>query len=150
MTLAKSLGNGTAIGAMVAKKEVAESLVPGSHASTFGGNPLACAAAVAVFEAIQSEGLLENAAKMGDYAVEQLRSISKDCDVIKEVRGVGLMIGIELKIGASETVMKCMDAGLLLNCTHEKVIRFMPQLNVKKEHIDEGLEILRNILSSES
>ncbi len=148
MTLAKSLGNGTAIGAMAASKEVAKSLIPGSHASTFGGNPLACAAAVAVFETIQSEGLLENAAEMGNYSFEQLSNLAKEFDVIKEVRGIGLMIGIELKIGASETVMKCMEAGLLLNCTHEKVIRLMPQLNVKKEHIDEGLEILKNVLRS--
>ncbi|ODS32668.1 MAG: acetylornithine aminotransferase [Candidatus Scalindua rubra] len=148
MTLAKSLGNGTAIGAMESRKEIAKSLVPGSHASTFGGNPLACAASVAVFETIQSENLLENVTKMGNYAFEQLRNIAKELDIIKEVRGIGLMIGIELKIEASETVKKCMEAGLLLNCTHESVIRFMPQLNVKKEHIDEGLDILKNVLKS--
>ena len=148
MTLAKSLGNGIAIGAMAAKKEVAKSLVPGSHASTFGGNPLSCAASIAVFETIQSEGLLENVAKMSVYSFEQLNNLAKEFDVIKEVRGIGLMIGIEFKIGVSEIVMKCMDAGLILNGTHDKVIRFMPQLNVKKEHIDEGLNILRSVLNS--
>ena len=148
MTLAKSLGNGIAIGAMEAKKEVAKSLVPGSHASTFGGNSLACAASVAVFETIQSENLLENVVMMGNYAFEQLRSMAKTFDIIKEVRGIGLMIGVELKIEANDAVKKCMKAGLLLNCTHENVIRIMPQLNVKKEHIDEGLGILRNVLKS--
>jgi acetylornithine/N-succinyldiaminopimelate aminotransferase len=148
MTLAKSLGNGTAVGAMEATKEIAKSLIPGSHASTFGGNPLACAASAAVFEVIESEGLLDNATKMGDYSFEQIRNMAKELDVIKEVRGIGLMIGIELKIPAAEVVKKCMDEGLLLNCTHDSVIRFMPQLNVKKEHIDEGLGILKNILKS--
>ena len=146
MTLAKALGNGTAIGAMETKKEIAKSLVPGSHASTFGGNPLACAASVAVFETIQSENLLDNVRKMSDYAFGQLRKLSEEFNIIKEVRGIGLMIGIELKTEANEIVKKCMEAGLLLNCTHETVIRFMPQLNVKKEHIDEGLDILRNVL----
>jgi acetylornithine/N-succinyldiaminopimelate aminotransferase len=148
MTLAKSLGNGTAVGAMETTKEIAKSLVPGSHASTFGGNPLACAASAAVFEVIESECLLDNATKMGNYSFEQIRSMAKELDVIKEVRGIGLMIGIELKIPAAEVVKKCMDEGLLLNCTHDSVIRFMPQLNVTKEHIDEGLGILKNILKS--
>lgn len=146
MTLAKALGNGTAIGAMETKKEIAKSLVPGSHASTFGGNPLACAASVAVFETIQSENLLENVKKMSDYTFGQLRDMVEEFNIIKEVRGIGLMIGIELKTEANEIVKKCMEAGLLINCTHETVIRFMPQLNVKKEHIDEGLGILRNVL----
>ncbi len=148
MTLAKALGNGTAIGAMEARKEIAKSLVPGSHASTFGGNPLACATAVAVFETIQSENLLENVKKMSDYAFGQLRNMAEEFNIINEVRGIGLMIGIELKTEATEIVQKCMEAGLLINCTHESVIRIMPQLNVKKEHIDEGIDILRNVLKS--
>ncbi len=148
MTLAKSLGNGTAVGAMETSKEIAKSLVPGSHASTFGGNPLACAASAAVFEVIESEGLLDNATKMGNYSFEQIGNMAKELDVINEVRGIGLMIGIELKIPAAEVVKECMEEGLLLNCTHDSVIRFMPQLNVKKEHIDEGLGILKNILKS--
>jgi acetylornithine/N-succinyldiaminopimelate aminotransferase len=148
MTLAKALGNGTAIGAMEAKKEIAKSLIPGSHASTFGGNPLACAAGIAVFETIQSENLLGNVKKMSDYAFGRLRNMAEEYNIINEVRGKGLMIGIELKIEANEIVKKCMEAGLLLNCTHESVIRFMPQLNVKKEHIDEGLDILRKVLRS--
>ena len=148
MTLAKSLGNGTAIGAMEAKTEIARSLVPGSHASTFGGNPLACAASVAVFETIQSESLLENAANMGKYAYERLSHFAQELPCIREVRGVGLMIGIELTTPATEAVQKCMEAGLLLNCTHENVIRFMPPLNVEKEHIDKGLSILQGVLKA--
>ncbi len=147
MTLAKALGGGVAIGAMTAKKEIAKSLVPGSHASTFGGNPLACAAGMAVFETIEKDNLLANVKKMGDYSLEQLRSLQKTYKIIHEVRGVGLMIGIELNVNGAEIIKNCIQAGLFLNCTHEKVIRFMPPLNVKKEHIDEGLNILKAILS---
>jgi acetylornithine/N-succinyldiaminopimelate aminotransferase len=136
------------VGAMEATKEVAKSLVPGSHASTFGGNPLACAASAAVFEVIESEGLLDNTTKMGNYSLELIRSMAKELDVIKEVRGIGLMIGIELNIPAAEVVKKCMDEGLLLNCTHDSVIRVMPQLSITKKYIDEGLGILKNILKS--
>ncbi|GJQ58656.1 MAG: aspartate aminotransferase family protein [Candidatus Scalindua sp. AMX11] len=148
MTLAKSLGNGTAIGAMEATPEVAKSLAPGTHASTFGGNPLACAAAVSVFETIQSENLLNNAVEMGRYATDRLSRFAREISCIADVRGLGLMIGIELKIPASDVVKKCMEAGLLLNCTHETVIRFMPPLNVQKVHIDEGLDILESVLKA--
>ena len=147
MTLAKALGGGVAVGAMTARKEIAKSLVPGSHASTFGGNPLACAAGVAVFETIEKEHLLENVKNMGSYAQEQLKSLQKTCNVIKEVRGMGLMIGIELTVNGAEIIKNCIQAGLFLNCTHDKVIRFMPPLNVKKENIDEGIAILKTILS---
>lgn len=147
MTLAKSLGNGTAIGAMVARVDLAGSLVPGSHASTFGGNPLACAASIAVFETIEREELLDNASEMGRYSVERLNALAgRFPSVIKEVRGVGLMIGIELKKEGASLVKKCMDKGLILNCTHENVIRFMPPLNVKKKHIDAGIDILGRVL----
>lgn len=147
MTLAKALGGGVAIGAMTAKKEIAKSLVPGSHASTFGGNPLACAAGVAVFETIEKEGLLDNVKKMGSYSVEQLKLLQKAHKNIKEVRGVGLMIGIELCVSGVEFIKSCIQAGLFLNCTHDTVIRFMPPLNVKKENIDEGLAMIQSILS---
>lgn len=147
MTLAKALGGGVAIGAMTAKKEIAKSLIPGSHASTFGGNPLACAAGVAVFETIEKEGLLDNVKKMGSYSIEQLKLLQKTHKIIKAVRGVGLMVGIELNVNGAEIIKNCIRAGLFLNCTHDTVIRFMPPLNVKKEHIDEGLNILTSILS---
>ncbi len=147
MTLAKALGGGVAIGAMTAKKEIAKSLIPGSHASTFGGNPLACAAGVAVFETLEKEKLMDNVEKMGKYAQEQLKLLQKKYKIIREVRGVGLMIGIELNVSGADIIKKCIQAGLFLNCTHDTVIRFMPPLNVKKEHIDEGLAILESVIS---
>lgn len=147
MTLAKSLGGGTAIGAMVARPEVASCLVPGTHASTFGGNPLACAASIAVFEAIDKEDLLKNATKMGSYSLERLRSLQERFPQhIKEIRGLGLMIGIELYKEGTQLVRMCLERGLILNCTHDKVIRFMPPLGVRETHIDKGIAILAEVL----
>ncbi|MGR3179457.1 MAG: aspartate aminotransferase family protein [Candidatus Anammoxibacter sp.] len=149
MTLAKALGGAIAIGAMTAKKDIAASLVPGTHASTFGGNPLACAAGVAVFDTIKEEKMLENVNKLGKYAREKLDKFADEFEIIKEVRSLGLMIGIELTIPSAGIVKKCMEAGLFINSTHENVIRIMPQLNVKTEHIDEGFDILEKILKAE-
>ncbi|MGR3221336.1 MAG: aspartate aminotransferase family protein [Candidatus Anammoxibacter sp.] len=149
MTLAKALGGAIAIGAMTARKEVAKSLVPGTHASTFGGNPLACAAGVAVFDTIKEENMLDNVNKLGKYARAKLDKFADEFEIIKEVRSLGLMIGIELTIPSAGIVKKCMEAGLFINSTHENVIRIMPQLNVKTEHIDEGFGILEKILKAE-
>ena len=115
MTLAKALGGGLAIGALVAREEVAASFVPGTHASTFGGNPLACRAAIAVFEAIEEEGLLENARRMGDLAVGELLRMQKEMSFIKDVRGKGLMIGVELSFEGSSVVKRCLEKGVLIN-----------------------------------
>ncbi|NOZ23128.1 MAG: aspartate aminotransferase family protein [Planctomycetes bacterium] len=146
MTLAKALGGGVAMGAMVAKKEVAKDLVPGTHASTFGGNPLVCAAAIAVFDAIESEGLLKHARTMGEYILSRLRDLQETFSIIKEVRGKGLMIGIELTMSGNDIVNECMKRGLLINCTHETVLRFMPPMVVKKTHVDRSVSILAKAL----
>lgn len=142
ITMAKALGGGVAIGAMMAKPNVAESLVPGTHASTFGGNPLACAAAIAVVEAIEEEYLLDNAVKMGEYAVGKLNKLCEKYDVIDHVRGKGVMIGIQLNAPGGEIVDKCLEKGLRINCTQNTVIRFMPAMNVTAEQIDEAVAIL--------
>jgi len=147
MTLAKALGGGTAIGCMVAKPDIARSLVPGTHASTFGGNPVACAGGIAAFEAIEEENLLERAREIGAYAMDQLRKLQGECDLIREVRGMGLMIGVELTIKGADIVQKCMDKGVLLNCTHDTVIRFMPAMTVTKEEIDQGVRALKEALA---
>jgi acetylornithine/N-succinyldiaminopimelate aminotransferase len=142
MTLAKALGGGVAIGAMMAKPEVAASLVPGTHASTFGGNSLACAAGIAVIEAIEAEGLLENAAKMGDHARGKLEVLAKKHSVIDHVRGMGLMIGIQLNTAGAGIVSKCLEMGVRINCTHENILRFMPPMNVTSDQLDEAIGIL--------
>jgi len=150
ITMAKALGGGMAIGAMMATKQVAASLVPGTHASTFGGNPMACAAAIAVIEAVEEEHLLENASKMGQYATEKLTGLKEKHSIIDHVRGIGLMIGIQLNDAGSEIANKCLESGLRINCTHETVLRFMPSMTVTKDQIDEAIEILGNVLDQES
>jgi acetylornithine/N-succinyldiaminopimelate aminotransferase len=147
MTLAKALGGGVAIGAMMAKEELAAKLTPGKHASTFGGNCLACAAGVAVIEAIEEDNLLENAAKMGHYAQEKLNGLKSKHFIIDHVRGIGLMIGIQLKGPGKEIVDKCLDKGLRINCTHESVLRMMPAMIVTKGQIDEAVNILDEVLT---
>lgn len=142
MTLAKALGGGLPIGVMVVKKEIADTLGPGMHASTFGGGPVICRAALAVLKAIQDEHLLKNAQKMGGYLFEKLESLKDKCAAIKEVRGMGLMAGVELNIEGKAIVEKCLAQGLLINCTHEKVLRLMPALDITKKEIDQAIYIL--------
>ena len=150
MTMAKALGGGIAIGAMMAKEEVAASLVPGKHASTFGGNALACAAAVAVIEAIEEENLLENAVKMGRYIKDRLEQLKQKHSIIDHVRSVGLMIGVQLTSAGSDIVDKCLENGLRINCTQGTVLRFMPPMIVTESQIDQAVDILDNVLTEEA
>jgi acetylornithine/N-succinyldiaminopimelate aminotransferase len=147
MTLAKALGGGVAIGAMMAKEEIAAVLVPGKHASTFGGNCLACAAGIAVIEAIEEDDLLDNAASVGQYAQEKLNELKQKHFIIDHVRGIGLMIGVQLKGPGKEIVEKCLEKGLRINCTNESVLRFMPPMIVTKEQINEAVDILDSVLT---
>lgn len=149
ISMAKALGGGVAIGAMMAKAEVAKSLVPGTHASTFGGNPLACAAAIAVVEAIEEDNLLENAQKMGQYTKEKLEQLKQKHSIIDHIRGKGLMIGIQLTQPGADIVSKCLDKGLRINCTQETVLRFMPSMTVTENEIDKAVEILDQVLSEQ-
>ena len=147
ITMAKALGGGAAIGAIMAKEEIAASLVPGKHASTFGGNCLACAAGVAVMEAIEEDNLLENAAELGKYAQEKLLALKEKHFIIDSVRGIGLMIGVQLTSSGKTIVDKCLEKGLRINCTSDTVIRFMPAMIATKEQIDKAVEILDGVLS---
>ena len=146
MTMAKQLGGGTAIGAMCARHEVAASLVPGTHASTFGGNALAAAAGCAIFEIVRDENLLDNANQMGAYARQRLLELKQETPLIAEVRGVGLMIGVELAQNGAGLVAKCLQKGLHVNCTHDTVLRIMPPLTITREQVDEGIGILADAL----
>ncbi|MHC5157081.1 MAG: acetylornithine/succinylornithine family transaminase [Planctomycetota bacterium] len=149
ITLAKSLGGGLAIGAMMARPEIAASLVPGTHASTFGGNPLACAAGIAVIEAIEQEGLIDNTNKMGQYAREKLEQLKQAYPVIDHIRGKGLMLGIQLTLPGSTIVSRCLKKGLRINCTQETVLRFMPSMTVTREEIDKAVSVLDEALNEE-
>jgi acetylornithine/N-succinyldiaminopimelate aminotransferase len=146
VTMAKALGGGVAIGAMMAKEELADKLVPGKHASTFGGNCIACAAGIAVVEAIEEDNLIENAVKMGEYAKQKLEQLGEKYDIIKEVRGKALMIGVQLASPGAEIVDKCLARGLRINCTNNTVLRFMPAMIVTKAQIDEAINILDSVM----
>ncbi len=147
ITMAKALGGGVAIGAMMAKEEIAASLVPGKHASTFGGNCLACAAGVAVIEAIEEDNLLQNAAELGQYTKEKLLALKEKHFIIDSARGIGMMIGVQLTGPGGRIVDKCLEKGLRINCTHETVLRFMPPMIATKAQIDQAVEIVDDVLS---
>ena len=150
MTLAKGLGSGVPIGAMLASDKVASAFVPGSHASTFGGNPLVCTAAIATIETLLEDGfLLDQCKRMGEYLRKELKNLQKEFpSVIIDVRGKGLLVGMELTRDCSTIVKSCMEKGLLLNCTAGNVLRFTPALIVQEKDIDHMLDILGNVLSS--
>ena len=149
ITMAKALGGGVAIGAMMAKDQIAASLVPGKHASTFGGNCLACAAGVAVIEAIEEDNLLENAAELGQYTKGKLLELKQKHSVIDSVRGIGLMIGVQLTGPGADIVAQCLANGLRINCTSDTVLRFMPPMIAAKSHIDKAIEILDTVLNED-
>lgn len=147
MTLAKALAGGPPIGAMIATEEIAEAFGPGSHGSTFGGNPLVTAAALAALRVLLEDGVLENCRLMGDYLCSRLLELQQRYDFIKDVRGRGLILGMELTIPGAEVVNEALRRGLLINCTVGNVLRFVPPLIVSREEIDEGMEILDGILA---
>lgn len=147
MTLAKALGGGFPIGALVAKPDYAKGLRPGTHASTYGGNPLACVAALAVFEAIEADDLLENVRRMGEHLRARLESFVDEFEFVKEARGAGLMQGVELSMPGAEIVSQCLERGLIINCTAGSVVRFLPAYTITAAELDEGLDVLYGVLS---
>jgi len=147
MTMAKALGGGAPIGCMATRAHIAESLTPGSHASTFGGNPLVCSAALASLNTIVDEKLPENAQRIGAYLMGKLSALMDKYPVIKEVRGRGLLIGMELNVEGKELVSKCMESGLILNCIGSGIIRFAPPLTIGEKHVDEALPIIEKALA---
>lgn len=145
MTLAKALAGGAPIGTMLAREEIAAAFVPGTHGSTFGGNPLMAAAAIATLRTILEDGLLNRCEEIGDYLMGELNSLGKKYTFVKDVRGIGLMIGMGLTIPAGDIVKKGHDRGILLNVTHDTVLRFVPPLTVTKQEINRMIEILDGI-----
>lgn len=148
ITLAKALGGGFPIGAMLCSEKVSTGFSPGDHASTFGGNPVACAAAVVVLQEITRDGFLQNAAERATYFREKLKALQDSyAKQVVEIRGKGLIIGMELKKDARKIQQFCQQKGLLLNCIGEKTLRFLPPLNVSKDEIDRALDILETAFS---
>lgn len=147
MTLAKSLGGGMPIGAMVVQKKISGTLGPGMHASTFGGSPIVCAASLAVFDAIEKENLIDNVIKMGSYLNNKLVELKKRNPIIKQIKGRGLMLGLEMIVNANKAYEYCLEEGLLINCTQGNILRIMPALNVTQREIDKAMEILEKTIS---
>jgi acetylornithine/N-succinyldiaminopimelate aminotransferase len=147
MTIAKGLGGGVPIGAMLATDRVASAFKPGSHASTFGGNPLVCAAAVATIETLLEDGfILDQCNRMSAYLIENLRELNdKFPKLIKEIRGKGLLVGMELTMDGDMIVRECLEKGVLINCTAGNVLRFIPPLIVQKKDIDRLIDKLQEV-----
>jgi len=146
VSLAKGLGGGFPIGAMLAVQSKAEAFQPGDHASTFGGNPLACTAGKTVLNKLLEKGVLENVQTQGKYLKDKLIELKVKFEMIIDVRGYGLMLGMELNCSVKNIVVECMNKGLLLLGAGENVLRFVPPLIIGKSEIDEGLEILEGVL----
>jgi acetylornithine/N-succinyldiaminopimelate aminotransferase len=146
MTLAKALGNGYPIGALLASERVAAAFQPGNHGSTFGGNPLAATAGIAALETILDDGILENCRRVGEYFLNRLEDLKKRHPGILQVRGKGLILAIELNVPGAEVVQKCLEKGLLINCTGGSVLRFVPPLILTKEDVDKAVGILGEVL----
>ncbi|NQU95211.1 MAG: aspartate aminotransferase family protein [Candidatus Omnitrophica bacterium] len=146
MTLAKALGGGLPIGVIVANAKFKDVLLPGNHASTFGGSPIVCAAALGVFEAIEKDRLLQNAVKQGKYLAKKLELLKKKNKLIKEIKGMALTIGVVLGVDGEGVYRKALENGLLINCTQKNILRIMPPLTVTKAQIDKAVGILEKIL----
>ncbi len=147
VTLAKALGGGLPIGAMIARAEVASAFTPGSHGTTFGGNPVACAAALAVLDALEQEHVLENATAVGRHMLNRLGQIAAGCGSVTGVRGLGMMMGVTLKHAAGPVVEACLRERLLVNATAGNVLRLLPPLNLTREEADAGLAIIERVLN---
>ena len=152
LTLAKGLGGGVAIGAMLAKEKVASSFQPGTHAATFGGNPLACSAALATLETLLEDGfILDNCIRMGKYLVSSLEKLKKDfSSQIVEVRGLGLLVGMEITNPCGTIVELCAERGVLVNCTAGNVLRFTPPLIVTEKDINHLVDVLEDVFGRAS
>ncbi|MBY0460012.1 MAG: aminotransferase class III-fold pyridoxal phosphate-dependent enzyme, partial [Gemmataceae bacterium] len=146
VTLAKALAGGVAMGGLIARPEVGEKLKPGTHAATFGGNPLAARAALATIETIEQEGLLDRAVQIGERFQQRFLDLKDRCPLVADVRVKGAMIGLELHVEGAPVVRACLEKGLLINCTHQTVLRLLPALTLADEQIEDGCDIIADAL----
>jgi predicted acetylornithine/succinylornithine family transaminase len=147
VTLAKALAGGVAMGGLIATPEVAEKLKPGTHAATFGGNPVAARAALATIETIDADRLLERSVKIGERFHARFTALKEKCPLVQEIRVKGAMIGLQLSVEGAPIVQACLDRGLLINCTHSTVIRLLPAINLGDAEIDQGCDVLEYVLT---
>ena len=147
MTLAKGLGGGVPIGACLATNKISAAFEPGTHASTFGGNPLACTAALKVLELLIEGGKLEQGRIAGQYLAKGLAALKDQFSCIRDSRGMGLIQGLELSIDGKPLVHECLERRVLINCTMDRVLRFVPPLVISTSHIDRLLSVLHSLFS---
>ena len=150
VTSAKALGCGVPIGAFMATEQVAKALVPGDHGTTYGGNPLACAAAVEVFRLFEKLNVTDNVKNVGKYLETQLKNLVEEYDIVKAQRGMGLIQGIELTVNPKDVIAKCLDNGLILFSAGTNVIRFVPPLVITREDVDQMMARLKKALDEVS
>jgi predicted acetylornithine/succinylornithine family transaminase len=148
ITLAKAVAGGIALGGLLARPEVAEKLKPGTHAATFGGNPIACRAALATIETIEADGLLDRAVHVGDVFRRRFEALKVRVPHIQEVRVKGAMIGVQLATDGAPVVAECLKRRLLINATHGTVLRLLPALNITDQQMDDGCSILEEVLTA--
>ena len=146
ITLAKGLGSGVPIGACLGRGLAAELFKPGNHASTFGGNPLACAAALTTLEVIAEEDLIQNSMELGDFLRMMLKAQLADLPDVKQIRGQGLMVGVELSRPCGELVKAALEQGLLINVTSERVVRLLPPLVMRRHEAEQVVETLSALI----
>ncbi len=147
MALAKALGNGFPVGAMLSTDEISSVFVPGTHASTFGGNYLAMAACLATLDSLLHDGVLENCRVMGEYLFKKLRALKSKHGVVKEIRGRGLIIALEISSEYPEMASRCLEKGLIVNCTSPSVMRLVPPLVIKKSEVNKAAAIIDEVLA---
>ena len=150
LTLSSGLCGGLAGGAMLTSPEIAKSLRPGTHASTFGGNPIAARAGLALIDTVEREELLPHAKRLGEIFAQRLGQLQQECSLVRDVRVHGAMIGVELSIEGAATVKACLDRNLLVNCTRDTVIRLLPAMNLSEEQAHEGCDILADVLRQQA
>jgi len=151
MTVAKGLAGGLPIGVLLATTEAAQGFAPGDHGSTFGGNPVVCAAALATMTILQEEQLVENAARVGEYFKDELQKLQRDTGAISEVRGMGLMLAAELEEStAKEMVLSCLERGYVVNNIGDNILRFLPPLSISTREVDGLVEVLHELLAEKS
>ncbi|MBI2174466.1 MAG: aspartate aminotransferase family protein [Candidatus Omnitrophica bacterium] len=147
MLLAKTLGGGFPIGAVVARRSIADTLTPGTHATTYGGSPLGCVCVLAVFEIIHKQKLLDRVNQLSRYLFKRLQILQSRFSFIQEIRGKGFMVGLELSIDGRPLVSACREKGLLINCTQERTLRLLPAMTITRAQIDAALGILEEVLA---
>jgi acetylornithine/N-succinyldiaminopimelate aminotransferase len=144
MTLAKALGSGVPIGAILSNEKVSSAIEFGDHGTTFGGNPLVCAAALATIDVIETENLMEQAEEKGTWLKSQIAAMKNPA--IKDIRGKGLMIGVEFNFGTKPLVLKMLEKGVLANATSDTVLRLVPPLNISYKDLEKVMEVLKKSL----